>query len=115
MNEAMIRATSLLPSLTLLFVYSDDHHALVAADADELVDGADAPAGQLAQQDHALDVVVLQEADVGAHLGDGAHVHHHHILHLWEPVLVESTAEPRHRCRGRQAEVSPDILKGFFT
>lgn len=84
-------------TLTLLFVYTDDHHTLIAADADELVDGADPPTRQLAEQDHALDVVVLQQADVGPHLGDGAHVHHDHVLHLWEPVLVEATAEPRHR------------------
>lgn len=82
--------------LTFLFVDSDDNDALVAADADELVDGADASTGQLAQKDHALDVVVLQEADVGPHLGDGPDVHHHHVLHLREPVLVKSTAEPRH-------------------
>ena len=52
-----------------------------------LVDGADTSTRQLAEEDHALDVVVLQEADVGAHLGDGPHVHHHDILHLGEPVL----------------------------
>ena len=85
-----------LPALTLLFVDSDDDHTLVAAYADELVDGADTSTGQLAQEDHALDVVVLQKADVGAHLSDGPHVHHHNIIHLWEPVLVKSTAEPRH-------------------
>lgn len=92
-----------LSTLTLLFVYSDDDHALVAAYADELVDGADTSTRQLAQEDHALDVVVLQKADVGAHLSDGPHVHHHDILHLWEPVLVKSTAEPRHCCEVRNS------------
>lgn len=87
-----------MPELTFFFVYSDDDHTLVAAYADELVDRADTSTRQLAQEDHALDVVVLQQADVGAHLGDGPDVHHHNILHLWEPVLVKSTAEPRHRC-----------------
>lgn len=38
----MCRATGpQLTKLTLLFVHSDDHHTLVAAYADELVDGAD--------------------------------------------------------------------------
>lgn len=84
---------SLRPStLTFLFVNSDDDDALVAADADELVDGADTSPRQLAQEDHALDVVVLQEANVGPHLGDWPHVHHDDILHLWEPVLVKPTA-----------------------
>lgn len=86
------------PTLTFLLVDSDDDDALVAADADELVDGADTSAGQLAQEDHALDVVVLQQADVGPHLGDRPHVHHHDVVHLREPVLVKPTAEARHRC-----------------
>lgn len=77
---------------TFLFVNSYDHDALVPADADEFVYGADASPGQLAQEDHALDVVVLQEADVGSHLSNGPNIDHHHIFHLWEFVLVESTA-----------------------
>lgn len=83
--------------LTLLLVHSDDDHTLVTTDADELVDGADTSTRQLTQENHAFDVVVLQQADIGAHLSDGPHVDHHHVLHLWEPVLVEATAEPRHR------------------
>lgn len=83
-------------ALTLLFVDSNDDDALVATYTDEFVDGADTSAGQLTQEDHALDVVVLQEADVGPHLGDRPHVHHHNVLHFWEPVLVKPTTEPRH-------------------
>lgn len=83
-------------ALTLLLVHSDDDHAFVATDADEFVDGADSPTRQLAEEDHALDVVVLQQADVGAHLGDGPDVHHDDVIHLWEPVLVEATVESRH-------------------
>lgn len=93
-------------ALTLLLVHSDDDHALVATDADEFVDGADSPTRQLAEEDHALDVVVLQQADVGAHLGDGPDVHHDDVIHLWEPVLVEATVESRHcweREEGRDA------------
>lgn len=83
---------------TFLFVHSDNHDTLVASDADKFVDGADATAWELTQQDHSLDVVVLQQADVSAHLSDGAYVHHHHILHLRETVLVKPTAESRHHC-----------------
>ena len=85
-----------LTELTLLFVHSDDHHTLVATYADELVDGADASTRQFTQEDHALNVVVLQKAYIGAHLSDGAHIDHHHILHFWEPVLIEPTTEPWH-------------------
>lgn len=45
--------------LTFLLIHSDDDHTLVASDPDEFVDGADTSARQLAQQDHAFDVVVL--------------------------------------------------------
>lgn len=115
-----LEVSTLLPALTLLFVHSDDDHAFIATYADELVDGADTSTWQLTQEDHALDVVVLQKADIGAHLGDGPHVHHHYILHLWEPVLVKSTAEPRHRWKKRtkwdvkhlkQAVLSQILLK----
>lgn len=47
---------------------------LLLADADELVDRADAPAAELGEQDHPLDVVVLEQRDVRAHLGDRAHL-----------------------------------------
>ena len=56
--------------LTFVLVDPDDDDALVASDPDQLVDGADTPARQLTQQDHALDVVVLQQVDVRAHLRD---------------------------------------------
>jgi len=62
--------------VALLLVDADDHDDLVLADADELVDAADAAAAQLAQQDQALDVVVLEQLHVGAHLRDVLHVHH---------------------------------------
>ena len=44
---------------TLLFVDSEHDDDLVAAHANELLDGSDAPSGQLREQDHAVDVVVF--------------------------------------------------------
>lgn len=99
------RPDPLKPHLTLLFVHSDDHHALIASDPNELVDGADTLTWQLAQQDHALNVVVLQQTD-----GDGAHVPHQHILHLREPVLVEPTANVQHRWEGNSS-IEVNIMK----
>ena len=49
------------------------------------------PPGQLRQKDHSLNVVVLQQMDVGAHVGDGAHIDHHHVIYLGELLLVEAT------------------------
>ena len=76
---------------TFIFVYPDDDDTFVPADSDEFVDGADTSPRQLAQQDHALDVVILEQVHVGAHLGDRGHSHHDNVLALGETVLVEST------------------------
>eukprot|EP00967_Tisochrysis_lutea_P022070 scaffold25142_cov26-Tisochrysis_lutea.AAC.1 len=45
-----------------------------AAYLDELVDGTDAPPGQLRQQDHALNAIVLQQAHIGTHLRNLGHL-----------------------------------------
>ena len=80
-------------SLTLGLIHPDDDHAFVPPDAHQFVDGTNAPPRQLAQHDHALDVVVLEQAYIRAHLRDGAHVHHHHVFQLRVAMLVEPTRE----------------------
>lgn len=59
-----------LPSPTLLLVYSKNDHHFVSADPDELLDTSDTTTGQFGEEDHAVNVVVLEQLDVGAHLGD---------------------------------------------
>lgn len=56
--------------LTLLFVDPQYDHNFVPPHSDELLDTPDTSAGQFAEQDHAVDVVVFEELDVCAHLGD---------------------------------------------
>lgn len=89
-------------SPTFLLIHTNDHHTFIASDADEFVDGSDSSSGELAEQDHALDVVVLQQTHIGAHLSYRSDIDHHHIFHLWKPVLVESTAESWHLEPGRR-------------
>jgi len=48
-------------NVALVLVYSEDNDDLFTAHADELLDGADASSRQLAQQDHALLVVELEQ------------------------------------------------------
>lgn len=55
-------------SPTFLLIHTNDHHAFIASDPDEFVDGSDSSSGELAEQDHSLDVVVLQQAHISAHL-----------------------------------------------
>lgn len=90
MNSIVIEPTT-SPD-TFLFVHSYDHNALVPADADEFVYGTNASPGQLTEEDHAFDVVVLQQADIGSHFSNGPNIDHHYIFHLREFMLVESTA-----------------------
>ena len=51
----------------------------------------DTPPGKLREKDHALDVVILEQVDVGAHVGDGPDVDHHNIVDLGKLLLVKST------------------------
>lgn len=60
---------------TLLLVDTEDDHDLVAPHADELLDTADTSSGQLGEENHAVDVIVLEELDVSTHLGDLPRLH----------------------------------------
>jgi hypothetical protein len=73
---------------TLLFVDSENDDDLVAPNANKLLDGADAAAGELGEEDHALDAVVLEQLHVRAHLRDLADLDHHELVHLRIPRLV---------------------------
>ena len=48
---------------------------------------------ELRQKNHTLDVVVLQEMDVGPHVRDGANIDHHHVVNLRKPLLVEPAGQ----------------------
>ena len=54
---------------------------------------------ELREQNHTLDVVVLQEMDVGSHVRDGANIDHHHVVNLGEPLLVKPAGQ--HHLGGR--------------
>lgn len=56
--------------LTLLFVHTEHHDNLIATNSDELLDTSDTSSRQLREQNHAVDVVILQELNIGTHLGD---------------------------------------------
>ena len=55
-----------------------------AACLDQLCDGADTPPGQLREQDHPLNTIVLEERYICAHLCDGFDLH----IHANESALV---------------------------
>ena len=57
-------------NIALFFVNAEDDDDFIAADTDEFLDGSDAPPGELREEDHAVDVVVFEEFDVGAHFGN---------------------------------------------
>lgn len=73
--------------ITLLLVDTENDDDLVATDTDQLLDGANTSSGKLREQDHAVDVVVLEKLDVGAHIGDL----------IWGSALTHSHAHAHHR------------------
>lgn len=87
--------------VTLLAVHPEDHHRLLPAHLYEAADAPDPAAGEFREQNHPLDVVVLQQGDVGSHVGDVLHLHHHRHVHLRVLGLVHPTLQirraPRHR------------------
>ena len=82
--------------VTFFFVHTKNDHDVVLADTDQLLDGPYTSTGQFAQQDHPLDVVVLQQFDVGTHLGDLLDVDHDDVIDLRVLVLVKSAMGDRH-------------------
>jgi hypothetical protein len=55
---------------TFLLVHAEHNDDLVATDSDKLLDTADTPSREFGEQDHAIDVVVLEELHVGSHIGN---------------------------------------------
>lgn len=56
--------------LALLLVHTKHDDDLVTADTNKLLDTADTSARQFGEQNHAVDVVILEELNVCAHFGD---------------------------------------------
>lgn len=81
--------------VALLLVDPEDHDGLDAADLDEAADGPDPAARELGEEDHALDVVVLEQGNVGAHVGDGLDLYHHRHVHLRVLGLVHAALKVR--------------------
>ena len=75
--------------LALLLVDSQHDDDLVAANADQLLDAPNTPPRQLGEEDHAVDVVVLEELDVCSHLGDLHDLDHNKALQLRVLLLVK--------------------------
>jgi hypothetical protein len=55
---------------TFLLVHAKHDDDLVATNADELLDTSDTPPREFGEENHAVDVVVLEELDVGSHVGN---------------------------------------------
>lgn len=55
---------------TLLLVNPQHNNNLVPANSDQLLDGSDTSSRQLGQQNHAINVVVFEKLDIGAHFGN---------------------------------------------
>ncbi len=56
--------------LTLLLVDTKNNHDLIASNSNKLLDTSDTSSGQFGKKDHAIDVIVFEEFDIGSHFGD---------------------------------------------
>lgn len=79
--------------VSLLLVDTKDHDGLDAADLDEAADAANTAPRELGEEDHALDVVVLEEGHVRAHVGDVLHLYHYRRVHLRVLGFVHAALE----------------------
>lgn len=52
---------------TFVFINTDDHNDFVIPNPDQLLHAPDPTPRQLAERDHAVDVIVLEQLDVDAH------------------------------------------------
>lgn len=52
---------------TFVFINTDDHNDFVVPNPNQLLHAPDPTPRQLAEQDHAVDVIVLEQLDVDAH------------------------------------------------
>jgi hypothetical protein len=59
---------------TLLLIDTEHNNDLVAADANELLDTANTTPRELRKKNHAVDIIILEELDVGTHVGDLANM-----------------------------------------
>ena len=91
-NPMYVKSKTMLKRMNSL-INPDDNDRLRPSNPDQLVYTPDSPPAQLGQQDHPLDVVVLQQVDVRPHVGDWADVHHHHVVDLRVLLLVKATRD----------------------
>lgn len=100
--------------LTFLLVHTKNDHDFVSPDSDELLDTSDTSSRQLGEENHAINVVIFQQFDIGTHLcdlsiihqlGSGKpanrpqyllHIDHNIAIHLGILLFVEATVRQRH-------------------
>lgn len=78
---------------TFIFINTYNNNRFSFANSDKFVNRPNTPPGQFRQQDHALDIIILQQVNVRAHLRDATHRHHHNILDLRVLLHVKPTRE----------------------
>ena len=70
LNIFLTNSTFAQINVTFLFIHTQDHDGLDSPDLDQAAHTPDPTAGELGEEDHAFDVVVLEERHVGSHVGD---------------------------------------------
>lgn len=53
-----------------VYLTSQDNNNFVSSHADELLDASNSPPRQLREENHAIDIVILEELDICPHVGN---------------------------------------------
>uniref|UniRef100_A0A7C8YHN6 Uncharacterized protein n=1 Tax=Opuntia streptacantha TaxID=393608 RepID=A0A7C8YHN6_OPUST len=100
LSDILLRNPTLAEiDVTLLLINPKHHHRLNPADSDETVDTPNPTAREFREKNHAFDVVVLKQGDVGAHVGYVLDLYHNRHVHLRVLGFVHSALQVRTTAR----------------
>ena len=80
---------------TFFLIYSQYNDDFISSNSDKFVDTSDPSSGEFTEKDHAFDVVVFEQFDVGAHFCDLTNLHDDEFVDCWELVFIEATVTQR--------------------
>ncbi len=102
-------------SLTLLLVYPQNHDDLVTPDSDKFLDTSNTTSREFGEQDHAVDVVILQQLDIGSHFCNlrrqSASVPEPPSLGAGDPIPASRSPSRSYRSRGTFPHRNGNLLK----
>ena len=89
----MSSSKTLILLKSLLLINPKDHHGLDASHLDQATHTMNPTPRELGEEDHALNVVVLEQVDIRAHVEDVIDLNHHRHVHFRVLHFVHATLQ----------------------